>query len=193
MGFRSLDHFVAWIRALAHMCTGLPKHWLIIGALIVVVLVLMKIAKKQERARVEALFAQRGAALAHAGLGLAPSDAALPPDVASSRALRKDGDVIGRPLRGTWEGGELLVIDHGHLVRTPDGNDGYDEVRNYRTVYAFRLPDHSQGYQQASPWSAQTAGDWLVLCQAGRAVPLTTAELAAQLEQARVFARRTLL
>jgi len=70
-----------------------------------VVFVLMRIAKRQERERIAALLAERRAALAAAGLGLAPSDAALPAALASARAFDKADAVRLRapnpPLAGS--------------------------------------------------------------------------------------------
>lgn len=173
--------------------TGFSTQFVVIATLGIALFFLMRIAKRQERERVEALFAERRTAFAAAGLGLAPSDAALPPAIASARVFEDDEAVTGRPLRGIWEGGELLVVDHSDLRWKEDEGEDGEEVRRYRAIFAFRLPAASQGCLPTVPWKAQAVGDWLVLSRPGRREPLTTAELAAQLEQARGFARLTLL
>jgi len=173
--------------------SGFSTQWVVIGSLGALVLILLPISKRRERERVAALFAERRAAVAAANLGLAPTDEVLPPEVASARAFGYDEAVTGRPLRGNWEGGELLVVDHSYLRWKEDEGEDGEEVRRYRTIFAFRLPAASQGCLPTVPWKAQAVGDWLVLSRPGRAEPVTTAELAAQLEQARGHARRALL
>lgn len=173
--------------------TGFSTQFVVISTLGVALFFLMRIANRQERERVAALFAERLIAIAAAGIGLAPSDSVLPPAIASARVFEDDEAVTGRPLRGTWEGGELLVVEHSDLRWKEDEGEDGEEVRRYRAIFAFRLPAASQGCLPTVPWKAQAVGDWLVLSRPGRSEPLTTAELAAQLEQARGFARRTLV
>lgn len=133
-----------------------------------------------------ALAAERVAAAP--GLGLADAGKRLPAAIAAARAFeRGNAPRMGRPLSGSWEGGELFLVERAYY---PDTDNDY-ERRRYTLVFAFQVPENASGVVPPPPWKAQAVPGWLVLWRS-QPQAVETARLGEVLAEARAYALETL-
>jgi len=136
---------------------------------------------------------RRAAALS---MGLVAADA-LPEAMAGARVFKRGRSVLpGRPLRGSWTGGDVFIIDHSYLGPLLGG--GFDDdddrsARRYALVFAFQVPANAGGVAPPKPWKVEGLEGWVVLSRTQRERPIETARLPALFAEATALARETLV
>lgn len=128
-------------------------------------------------------------------LNLVSADA-LPPAVAGAKVFRRGRSFLkGRPLRGSWAGGDVLIVDHSYLgALLEDRSDDDDRsARRYALIFAFQIPPNAGGVAPPNPWKVEAVDGWLVLWRVKREAPIKTANLALVLGEATALARETLV